>query len=116
MFRAATADDLAASRRKLVSQAQAGVKDVGTMREYLRLVRDLRIEDAEGVCEYGTYVLAKGKGRLPSTECARCLQCLCSHGQQALTPAFAPVWPQNVVTWRHPIAMQARCIASSCCA
>lgn len=77
MVKVATPEDLAASRRKLVSQAQAGVRDVSAMREYLRLVRDLRVEDAEGVCEYGTYVLSKGKGRLPATECA-CFPSLCS--------------------------------------
>lgn len=65
-----TPADLAAARAKLIAQADQGILDAATRIQYLRLVRDLGVHDAEGVCEYGSYVLAKGARQLGSVECA----------------------------------------------
>ena len=65
-----TPADLAELRSKLTQQNSTGVKDAKTMISYLKLRRDLGVHDAEGVCEYGTYVLAKAKRQLKTTECA----------------------------------------------
>jgi hypothetical protein len=65
-----TPADLAAARAKLITDTGKGILDTATRIKYLRLVRDLGVHDAEGVCEYGSYVLAKGARQLGSVECA----------------------------------------------
>ena len=65
-----TPADLAAARKKLLGQAKSGTNDAGTMIQWLRLVRELQVQESEGVCEYGTYVLAKARGQLGAEECA----------------------------------------------
>jgi hypothetical protein len=65
-----TPADLAAARAKLVSNSSTGKPDETIMIEFLRLVRELGVSDPEGVCEYGSYVLAKCRGHLSAGECA----------------------------------------------
>jgi hypothetical protein len=66
----ATPADLADARSKLLAQSSSGQADVATMIDYLKLRRDLGVHEPEGVCEYGTYVLAKGSSRLKTNDCA----------------------------------------------
>ena len=85
-----TPADLAAARTKLVANAATGRKDAATMISFLRLVRELGVQDPEAVCEHGSYVLAHCKGKLSVTECAESqpLECTNSSAGQCSSTCF----------------------------